>query len=377
MFHLYLLLFWAYLAWRFVLPLPWSRTARVTLAAFLLLVSKYHLIQLWLFGTMFSPEIPRPLVILSGGLFCAFILLLLLVAMLDVLLLAAWALRRGRAPGQSIRTRARYAVACTALVLAAVGVNQAIQVPEVRRVELPLRGLPTALDGYRLVQLTDLHISRLFQAPWVGEVVARTNALRPDLIVITGDLIDGTPQARRDDIRPLAGLRARQGVIASLGNHEYYFGPAEWTAEFERLGMRVLVNSHLSIDEGDSGLVIAGTADLAAASRELPGPDLGRALDGAPVDRPVILLSHRPIDSARHAAAGVALQLSGHTHGGMVRGLDVTVVRQANGGFVSGLYAVGGMQLYVSNGTGLWNGFPIRLGVPAEITEFVLRPAAQ
>jgi len=370
----YVYLAYLYLVLRLIIPLPLHRFTRIGLGLGLLLVCQHHMIQRWVFGTMFSPEIPRISIILLGWLYCSFLLVLLLQLLADLALLAAWALRRGRAIDARLTLRLRYAVVAFGALLSAVGVGQAIQAPEVRRVELAIRDLPPALDGFRMVQLTDLHISRLMHGDWVREVVERSNALRPDLVVITGDLIDGSPQARAGDVRPLAGLAARHGVIASLGNHEYYFGAERWTGTFEGLGMRVLVNRHATIDHDGGQLTIAGVTDRVAPRFGMEGPDTRRALEGATPDAPVVLLSHQPIGVAANAEAGIDVQLSGHTHGGMIRGVD-QVVKRANGGYVSGSYRVKGMELYVSNGTGLWNGFPIRLGVPAEITEFVLRPA--
>nr|WP_307189571.1 metallophosphoesterase [Massilia timonae] len=357
-----------------IVPLPLHRFTRIGLGLALLLVCQHHMIQKWVFGTMFSPEIPRIFIILLGWLYCSFLLVLLLQLLADLALLAAWALRRGRAIDARLTLRLRYAVVAAGTLLSAVGVGQAIQAPEVRRVELAIHDLPPALDGLRMVQLTDLHISRLMHGDWVREVVERSNALRPDLVVITGDLIDGSPHARAGDVRPLADLAARHGVIASLGNHEYYFGAERWTRTFEGLGMRVLVNRHATIDHEGGRLTIAGITDRVAPRLGMEGPSTRRALEGAAPDAPVVLLSHQPIGVAANAESGIDVQLSGHTHGGMIRGVD-QVVKRANGGYVSGSYRVKGMQLYVSNGTGLWNGFPIRLGVPAEITEFILRPA--
>lgn len=373
MFHVVLFALYVYVVSRLVLPLPWRAVWRVLLAGVLLLASKYHLIQQWVFGTMFSPEMPRALVVLFGGLFCVFVLLFFLTAILDVLLAVAWLARRGRALDQTIRTRARYVAGAAALLLSVIGVHQAMQVPEVRRLELTLHDLPPSLDGFRLVQISDLHISRLLNGPWARQVVERTNALEPDLIVVTGDLIDGTPSARRNDVKPLGGLRAKRGVVTILGNHEYYFNAEQWTAVFEQLGMRVLVNERLRIPEGGAGLVVVGLPDLAALEHEQPGPDAARALQGVPHEAATVLLTHRPVDTAIHAQAGVDLQLAGHTHGGMIRGFDAVVAAPLNDGFAAGHYAVGDMHLYVSSGTGLWNGFPIRLGVPAEITEITLR----
>ncbi|WP_306391944.1 metallophosphoesterase [Telluria beijingensis] len=373
MFFPYVYAAYLYLVLRLIVPLPLHRYTRIGLGLALLLVCQHHMIQRWVFGTMYSPEIPRIFIVALGWLYCSFLLAFLLQLVADLGLLAAWALRRGRAIDGRVTLRLRYATIAAGAVLSAIGVGQAIQVPEVRRVELAIRDLSAGLDGYRMVQLTDMHISRLMHEDWVSAVVERSNALRPDLVVITGDLIDGSPQARARDVAPLADLAARHGVIASLGNHEYYFGAERWARTFEGLGMRVLANRHVTIEHGGGRLTVAGVTDRVAPRFGMEGPDTARALAGAP-DAPVILLSHQPIGVDGNAAAGIDVQLSGHTHGGMIRGVD-QVVKRANGGYVSGSYRIGGMQLYVSNGTGLWNGFPIRLGVPAEITEFVLRPA--
>ena len=164
--------------------------------------------------------------------------------------------------------------------------------------------------------------------------------------------------------------------MAIPGNHEYYSDFVAWNAAFERLGLRVLRNEHVVIESAGGTLVVAGTTDRNAERFGLPLPDIKQALAGAPKDVPVVLMAHQPKGADVNAAAKVDLQLSGHTHGGQIAGLH-WIVQAANEGFVSGLYDVGAMQLYVSNGTGLWNGFPVRIGRPSEITQFTLRAAAQ
>ncbi|MBY6207481.1 MULTISPECIES: metallophosphoesterase [Halomonas] len=374
MFHVYLFIAFLYVLWRVVVPLPLSSTWRVVVALVLLLVSKHHLITQLTTGNMFSPEIPFWAVALLGWGFCAFAILLVMSLALDAALMLRWLLNkilRAKRPARQSLTTVRYVMTTVALTLSGFGVHQAAQVPEVKRVELDIPGLPAGLEGLKVVQLTDLHISRFFQHDWVTEVVARTNALEPDLILITGDLIDGTPTARLHDVAPLKNLRARYGVIASPGNHEYYFGAERWRAVFESLGMQMLENTHISLSIVGQQLVIAGITDESAEDVGLAGPDLSVALHGSPNDAPLILLDHRPSGARQHAEAGVDLQLSGHSHGGMVKGLDL-IAAYANEGHVSGFYPIDDMALYVSNGTGLWNGFPIRLGVPGEITELVL-----
>lgn len=371
MFHVYLTVAYLYVLWRFVIPLPIGRGWRAFLAVVLFIISKYHLVLIAVYGTMFSPEVPRSIVLLAGWLFCAFVLVLVLTLLTDVAS-GIVAVRRKMPWKSVVGGRLRSAIAVAALLLSAVGVYQAVQLPGVRRIEVTVENLPRSLDGLRIVQLTDLHISRLFQVDWVEGVVSRANALDADAIFITGDLIDGTVDARKKDVTPLSKLTAPLGVIAVPGNHEYYFDADQWVAEFERLGMRVLVNEHVVLRKGADQLVVAGVTDEVAPVYGHEGPDLTQALAGAPKGDPTILLKHRPVGASESADAGVGLQLSGHTHGGMISGLDL-VAGYANQGFISGSYDVDKMKLYVSNGTALWNGFPIRLGVPAEITEIVLR----
>ena len=364
---------WLYVCLRLVWPLPIARPARAALMALLLLAAHYHLLLWRVFASPFAPEMPRALMILGSEAFACFVWLAALTLAMDAGLLTARLLRLR--PSLRIATAARALVAAAALALSAFSMVQALAVPEVRRVDVALRNLPAALEGATLVQLTDLHLSPMLNAHWAQQVVAKVNALSPDLVVITGDVIDGTPARRAEEIRPLADLRARWGVVTILGNHEYYFGAQDWADTFRALGMRVLLNEHIVLGTPPAALVVAGLADEAARRFDLPLPDAAQALDGVPPGVPVILLAHQPKQAANYAAPGVDWQLSGHTHGGMVRGLDKLVAR-ANAGFVAGGYAVGEMLLYVSRGTGLWNGFSQRLGVPAEITLFTLHRAA-
>jgi uncharacterized protein len=372
MFHLMFSLPWLIVVTRFIAPLPWPWAVKLLLAVFLLLASQYHLFSRFTSGSVFAPEFPRPLVIGFNLFFGAIVLLAAMQVLLDLvsllILAVTWSF-------PAVPPEVRYTMGIAAVALASFGISQAIRVPPVKRVEVAIPGLAAEFDGYRMVQLTDMHISRLFTRDWASAVVEKTNGLNPDLIVITGDLIDGSLDIRREDIAPLAGLVARDGVLTVPGNHEYFFEVDRWLGHFPELNMRILANDHQVIERGEGRLVVAGVTDLSARFTGAVEPDLGRALHGAPADVPVILLDHQPRMAERAAKHGVALQLSGHTHGGMVRGLDHIVAR-ANNGFVSGFYQVGQMQLYVNNGTGLWPGFALRIGVPAELTEFTLRSAA-
>ncbi|MCC8193929.1 MAG: metallophosphoesterase, partial [Deltaproteobacteria bacterium] len=174
------------------------------------------------------------------------------------------------------------------------------------------------------------------------------------------------------DVAALRVLRARDGVFACDGNHEYYSGHAAWMRAFKALGLPLLHNAHTVVRIKGKQLVLAGVNDPAADRFGMEGPDLEKALAGAPAEAPVILLAHQPRYARFNAERGVDLQLSGHTHGGQMIGFD-RIVASHNEGFVRGLYTVGSMKLYVCPGAGLWTGFPVRIGVPAEIARIVLR----
>lgn len=369
MFHLIFGLPCLYVIARVLWPLPWPFALKACVAVLLLVASQYHLWSRLSSGSVFSPEFPRALVILFNWAFGAIFLLAAMQLALDVVTLVSKLVPGGSWP---LPMAWRYAEAGLAMLLSAVAVQQAVRVPPLKDVTVEIENLPAGFDGYTLLQLTDLHISRLFLASWTREVVARSNALGVDLIVVTGDLIDGSLASRRADVEPLRDLRATDGVWLIPGNHEYFFEYAAWMRHYAELGMAVLANRHTVLRRGDDAVVLAGVTDLSASHSGQPAHDLDAALAGAPVGAPIILLDHQPRDAARAASKGVALQLSGHTHGGMIVGLDRLVAR-ANGGFVSGAYAVGGMTLYVNNGTALWPGFALRLGPPSELTRITLR----
>ncbi len=371
MFHLTFALPALYVLARFVWPLPWAPGGKIALAIAVLVASQYHLWSRLSSGSVFSPEFPRALVLLFNWAFGAIVLLAVLQIALDVTALVARLVRGGGAIPDSVR----YTAATAAMLLSAVGVYQATRVPPLKDLEIGIPGLPPQFDGYRLLQLTDLHISRLFPKEWTQAVVERSNALGVDLIVVTGDLIDGSFGARRSDVAPLRDLRAKDGVWVIPGNHEYFFGYEEWMLQYASLGMQALANDHTVLTRDGGSLVLAGVTDLSAPRSSHPAPDLSAALEGAPSETPILLLDHQPRNASQASARGVALQLSGHTHGGMIPGLDRLVAR-ANNGFVSGRYTVGGMTLYVNNGTALWPGFALRLGRSSELTRITLRRAS-
>lgn len=361
-----------YVVLRLVWPLRLPLAVRLVLSVLVFAMALHHRIVAQFAGTMASPEIPKMAIAALATGFTALLLGALFLLLLDGALLVARLLRSTKGVAVLRSRWLRPVAGVLALGLGAFGVNQGMAVPKPRSIEVEIAGLPAAFDGYRVLQLTDIHASRLLTGDWVEKVVAESNALHPDLVVITGDLIDGTVAARANDYRPLGELQAPDGVIAITGNHEYYAQYADWMQAFRGLGMQVLENTHAEVRRDGATLTIAGVTDPVAARYGLPMPDLDAALLGADPRAPVILLDHRPLQAAANAARGVKLQLSGHTHGGHIVGMD-RLVKQANGGFVSGRYQVGDMTLYVSNGAGLWPGFAARIGVPSEITLVTLK----
>ena len=363
-----------YLIIRLIVPLRRPLWLKLVLAAILIVCSaKYPLFEFF-YGT-FTPPLPRWAMIATGISHGTVVFLTVLCLLRDLFALG-WLLARHWRPGlPACRLSAgRWLIGLSliAVLLATVATWQGLRVPEVRHIRLEVPHLPRALDGLRIVQLSDLHISTSFQRDWVASIVKTTNALKPDLICITGDLADGQPDELAEDLSPLRSLHAPLGVFSCLGNHEYYWGYARWAQASRDLGLHLLENSHMVLDVKGQAVVMAGVTDPAAQRFGLPLPDIGKALTGAPPDALRILLAHRPALFPRSVNAGVDIQLSGHTHGGQVAGLDL-VVAAFNDGFRAGVYQLGAHLLYVSSGCALWPGFPLRLLVPSEITELTLR----
>ena len=350
--------------WPLQLPLP----AKIAAAVFVVVASQYHQWCRLSSGSVFSPEFSRPLVILFNWALGAISFVALLQIVLAGGLLIGMLIHGG---GVRVPDGVRYGMAATAAVAAAIGVQQATRVPPLKDIEVGLRGLPRQFDGYTILQLTDLHISRLFPASWARAVVERSNTLGVDMIVITGDLIDGTIDARRADIAPLRDLQATDGVHVISGNHENIFGYEAWMAHFTALGLSSLENKQVVLERDGGKLTFVGVSDRSVRRRHRV-PDLDATIKNAPEGTPVILLNHQPGEAREAAALGVALQLSGHTHGGLILGIDRLAAR-ANSGYVSGRYDVDRMTLYINNGTALWPGFAVRLGRPSELTRITLR----
>jgi predicted MPP superfamily phosphohydrolase len=266
------------------------------------------------------------------------------------------------------------AVPLLALGVTLVGFVNARRVARVKRVDVPIEGLPEALHGYSIAQISDIHVGPTIKRPYLNAIVNRVNALDADAIAVTGDLVDGSVQRLALHTQPLARLSAPDGAFFVTGNHEYYSGAEEWIVELRRLGLTVLLNQHVVRQRGGASLMIAGVADYSAHHfNPAHRSDPQAAAAGAPEDLAVkILLAHQPRSATAAAEAGFDLQLSGHTHGGQFFPWNLFVPLQQP--FVAGLHRVRRLWVYTSRGTGYW-GPPKRFGAPSEITLVRLVPA--
>jgi len=371
-------LVWGLLLLCFVRPLAlgWRRGA--ALALLLLVMLQKFVLHHLAGGDAFSPDLPSFVVNLAGWLYA----IAMLICLQSVLVTVAVGLRRLFGVSTSVSSRRRWAVVIflIAFVLASWGMWEGMCVPAVRSVHVVLKGLPIAFEGFRIVQLSDLHCSSSARAARTRGIVSRVNDLKPDLVCITGDIVDGKPARREEDVQPLRELKAGKGVFACLGNHEYYHDYAAWTAIYRGLGIHLLENEHVLIRRGQDAFALGGITDSTAYSPHHAGtspvPDLTATFAGAPEGIVRILLQHKPfLPMSCPQDHSVSLQLSGHTHGGAIWGLDL-LVRHLNHGYLRGLYREGDFLCYVSRGTGQWAGFPLRLGAPAEITEIILHASS-
>jgi uncharacterized protein len=289
--------------------------------------------------------------------------------------IGAQASRRSAEPPEVDASRRRFlaraaaggAAAATAGV-AGYGLFRAYAPAEVTELAVKLPKLPRALDGFTIAQVTDIHVGPTIGRHFLEDMVARVNALKPDLIAITGDLVDGSLKNLGPAVAPLRNLQASRGVAFITGNHEYYSGDEEWCAALAATGIQVLRNRRLSV--GDAG----GSFDLVGVD-DWSGPDdrrydLEKAIAGRDPERAAVLLAHQPRNFERAAELGMDLQLSGHTHGGQMFPFNFVV--ELTTPFIAGRYQHQGAQLYVSRGTGYW-GPPFRVGSPPEIVKVVLQ----
>lgn len=246
------------------------------------------------------------------------------------------------------------------------------QRPRVRAHDVFVEGLPASFDGYRIAQISDLHCGPFASGERVAGWVRRVNRLQPDLVAVTGDLIASGSSFVSTVASALGGLRARDGVFAAMGNHDYFTDGEAFSVALSEAGLSVLRNRGIQLRRGSGSIYVAGVDDTWTRR-----DDIERALADRPPEAPVILLAHDPVLFPEAAARRVDLTLSGHTHGGQLalpifaRKLNLARLMTR---FTTGLYRVGPSTLYVNRGLGT-TGPPVRLAVPPEIAVLTLRAA--
>ncbi len=250
-------------------------------------------------------------------------------------------------------------------------VRNALADPLVHEIEVPVAGLAPAFDGYRLAHVTDTHLGPILKRPWMERLAARIDSAQPDLVVHTGDLVDGPVERVGADVEPWGRLRGRDGALFVTGNHDVYSGARSWAAHVASLGVVVLRNSAFVVRRGQASLVVGGIPDLQERGFGTAIPDPAMAFHNTP-EGARILLAHQPIQARDAQGLGIALQLSGHTHGGQIWPFGF-LVRLAQP-VVSGLGRVGDVPVFVSKGAGFW-GPPLRLFAFPEVPILVLRAA--
>ena len=365
------------IGWRLIPDLPFG--TGVTVATILLLVFSAGAMP---FGEFARRNKHSPLSdhlagagFLAMGFFSSLLVLTLLREMVVLAGSAASLWLTGEAWLVQLRDWSALAVPVLAVCLTFIGFINARRRAAVRNVDIPIAGLPAALNGFSIVQISDVHVGATIKNGYVSRIVDAVNALDADMIAVTGDLVDGSVQRLSSHTAPLGRLSARHGTFFVTGNHEYYSGANAWIAEMRRLGLSVLLNEHVVLEHGGEAVVVAGVTDYSAHHFDpAQRSDPAAAIAGAPVRAGIrLLLAHQPRSAYDASRAGFDLQLSGHTHGGQFFPWNLLV--KLIEPFAAGLHRLDKLWVYVSRGTGYW-GPPKRFGAPSEITRLRLVPAA-
>lgn len=322
-------------------------------------------------GHYFAPALPEWIIWTGAWLYGAFYLLVPLWLLSELLRAFKWR------KAQPLWNKVNLGMVTGALCLSLTALFFGAAKPRITHCLVEHPQVPAAAEGMKILFLTDLHIDRTTKSEKVRELVKQANSCRADLILLGGDLMDGPVSLCGRAVAELGALKAPYGVFTVPGNHEFYSGMEEWFSFFQKSPVRMLVNEKVTLP---NGVVLAGVGDKAAGAffrdrallkekfADLPE----KALQNVTDEQFAVLLAHRPGIAQRSSKLPVDLQLSGHTHGGMIRGLDL-LVGVYNKGWISGRYQVGKTILWVSNGTWLWKGFPLRLGRPGEMLLVTLK----
>ncbi|MBE6385554.1 MAG: metallophosphoesterase [Lentisphaerae bacterium] len=364
-------IFFGLIVWRMILVLKWKWYFKVPL---ILLAGtgafKFQIFRV-IGGHYFAPDLPGWIIMAGAWFYGAFYLLIPLWLISEAV--RAFKMRKD----QSLWNKINLGTVCAALCLSFIGLVCGAAAPRIMPYQIEHPQIPAAADNMKILFLTDLHIDRSTKIEKVQHLVKKANECKADLILLGGDLMDGPVAACGQAVAELEKLKAPLGVFTVPGNHEFYSGMESWNGFFQKSSIKMLLNEKRVLA---NGVILAGTGDSAANAffrndpvlKEFYNSNPQKALKGVADEEFVILLAHRPKTAQQSSLLRTDLQLSGHTHGGMIRGLDL-LVGFYNGNWISGRYQVGKMTLLVSNGTWLWRGFPLRLGRPGEMLLITLK----
>ena len=238
--------------------------------------------------------------------------------------------------------------------------------PSIISQDIFIESLPDEFENFTIAQISDLHVGPTIKIDYVDDVLTKIGHANPDLIAVTGDLVDGSVKHLSKDLQPFKDMVANHGTFFVTGNHEYYSGVDSWLDETDRLGMTNLINESRLISKQGKQIAIAGITDFRAhqiKSSHRSNPT--KAIKSIDQGMTKIMLAHQPNSIHSVHDAGVDLQLSGHTHGGQFWPFNYPT-KLANA-YLAGHYDHDGTQIYVNRGTGYW-GPPLRIGIPAEIS---------
>lgn len=362
--------------WRGILPQKIKKKWKIIFAvAAGVIALKFYVLRIFGGKMFFAPEFSPVVILPAAWLFSVLLFFgawLLIYEFARFVYFSVIRLKGQKKSGSSFFSNPLWRAAglIPIVILVSFGMYEGLKDPVITKRRIVIKNLPSELEGLKIAHLSDIHADVLTGRDKIMRIVQRTNSLKPDIVAITGDFVDGRASVRGSDLEVLKYLTAPMGVYGVPGNHEYYSGYSEWMSLLRSYGVRMLENSHVMLAHGS--LALGGVTDPAAIySGQDVMPDVAKAFAGSEYNSVKILLAHQPELAESAAANSVTLQLSGHTHGGMVWGMDL-LVAAFNHGRVAGEYEVNGMKLFISNGTGIWSGFPVRLGRRSEIVLLTL-----
>ncbi len=374
LFHSYPFLLALILLWRFVLPLNIGSKKKFLLGLFLIISASKGYVYFFTGGKLYEPNLGKIFSFITNTLSFICIFLFFCVFARDLINLFYKPIKL-KLHINLISTRSPFIAAIffsLSFTIALIGTTNGFLAPIVTHKVIYLKDLPKKAENFTIAHLSDLHISPAVSLSDVQNWVKITNSTNPDLIVITGDFVDGGVLELYEKAQELFKLQAKYGVYAVSGNHEYYSGYKEWI-EFLGKGMIFLENTSTTItsNDGQKLFYLSGISDKNASRFHQNGPDFKKALENTDKKLPIIMLSHQPTE-AFFIKDKISLMLSGHTHGGQAPILNL-LVGNANLGLTKGLYQLGDTQVFVSSGTRQWMGFPFRICTPSEIAIIKLK----